>query len=526
MNRAKSIFIGFYPMLMMGIMSYALWRLRLSGDIVAWGGPLLTVIPFTLFLSWVMLFKNVARTSATFPGLNVLALLGVALGAYASLLHGVPAGPLPFVLALVGAVSFALYSLWYSRLGRKPAAKLVVGRELPDLELKTADDRTFHTRELRGRPALIFFYRGNWCPLCMAQVKEVAARYREIEASGARVLLVSPQPQEKTAALARRFDVPFEFLVDEGNRAARTLDIEMKNGLPLGMSLLGYDSDTVFPTVIVLDATGVVRWIDQTDNYRVRPEPDTFVPLLRRLATATIVLMLNLLVGAAGADTGSPPPAALHVFQASGRAFVEGLEEGDRFQGRLFIWSLEGADESVFGPDVSLFDPACVARFGRGVQCAHLLVVINGVVLEAFDTSSLGFVGHNVLRTADVVRIFFDPAPGGARGFDRRASFKIGEPIAVYKVREFPTVDPLLLSGFSRNDWELIASKPFSLNGVTVDFRDLAPRVAGLFHFRLPLPSGLPEPVPQDEPEFRAKGPGFFILRAPVSGTGQAVQSR
>ncbi len=52
------------------------------------------------------------------------------------------------------------------------------------------------------------------------------------------------------------------------------------------MSVFGYDSATVFPTVIVLDAKGVVRWIDQTDNYRVRPEPDTFVPLLQRLASA------------------------------------------------------------------------------------------------------------------------------------------------------------------------------------------------------------------------------------------------
>ncbi len=57
----------------------------------------------------------------------------------------------------------------------------------------------------------------------------------------------------------------------------------MKNGLWMGMGMFGYESDTVFPTVIVLDAHGVVRWVDQTDNYRVRPKPDTFLPLLRQL---------------------------------------------------------------------------------------------------------------------------------------------------------------------------------------------------------------------------------------------------
>lgn len=88
----------------------------------------------------------------------------------------------------------------------------------------------------------------------MGQVKEVAARYREIAATGARVLLVSPRPHENTAALAKRFDVPFDFLTDSGNRAVRALEIAMKDGLPMGMTMLGYDAETVFPTVIVLDA--------------------------------------------------------------------------------------------------------------------------------------------------------------------------------------------------------------------------------------------------------------------------------
>src|SRR2546422_7747108 len=38
---------------------------------------------------------------------------------------------------------------------------------------------------------------------------------------------------------------------------------------------------------------------------------------------------------------------------------------------RAFIWSLEGAAQSILGPDVSLFEPGCVAQFGRGVQCAQ-----------------------------------------------------------------------------------------------------------------------------------------------------------
>jgi hypothetical protein len=44
---------------------------------------------------------------------------------------------------------------------------------------------------------------------------------------------------------------------------------------------LGYDSETVLPTVIITDAGGKVLWSHQTDNYRVRPEPSLYLQVLR-----------------------------------------------------------------------------------------------------------------------------------------------------------------------------------------------------------------------------------------------------
>ena len=63
---------------------------------------------------------------------------------------------------------------------------------------------------------------------------------------------------------------------------ARTLGIENPNGLPMGMQVLGYDSETVLPTVIITGRDGKIIWTHETDNYRVRPEPDVFLDVLRR----------------------------------------------------------------------------------------------------------------------------------------------------------------------------------------------------------------------------------------------------
>ena len=49
----------------------------------------------------------------------------------------------------------------------------------------------------------------------------------------------------------------------------------------MGLQMLGYDSDTVLPTVIITDTGGRVLWTHETDNYRIRPEPDVYLAILR-----------------------------------------------------------------------------------------------------------------------------------------------------------------------------------------------------------------------------------------------------
>lgn len=187
---------------------------------------------------------------------------------------------LAWALAAAEVPAWLAYTHWYSRFGREPAAALTVGAEFPaDLAFVEHERGPVTAGELRGRPTVFLFYRGNWCPLCMAQVGEIAEQWREIEALGAQVALVSPQNDRHTRALADRHGVAFRYLRDEGLVAARRLGILNENGTPAGM--LDYEGDTVLPTLVVTDAEGRIVFADQTDNYRVRPTPDTVLTALR-----------------------------------------------------------------------------------------------------------------------------------------------------------------------------------------------------------------------------------------------------
>ena len=58
---------------------------------------------------------------------------------------------------------------------------------------------------------------------------------------------------------------------------ARALGIVDEKGLPLGIEPFGWETDTVLPTSILLDERGIVFHDDQTDSYRIRPEPADYL---------------------------------------------------------------------------------------------------------------------------------------------------------------------------------------------------------------------------------------------------------
>jgi peroxiredoxin len=264
-------------MLLLGI---ALWQVVLGGHArTAWFGAAIAALPLPLLMMRLLLTR-VERTSDNLPLLLLLSAAGVMMAVWEQFLEGTT-GWAPLSAALVSLFILLLYIFWYSRFGRLESALLSVGSKLPQFELTDSDGERFDSNSLSGSPVVLLFYRGNWCPLCMAQIKEIANRYQELDALGIKVVLVSPQPDDSSRKLAESYEVPFQFLIDSDNKIAEKFGIAVKHGVPVGMPG-GYATDTVMPTLVVTNLSGTIVYSDQTDNYRVRPEPDTFLAILRR----------------------------------------------------------------------------------------------------------------------------------------------------------------------------------------------------------------------------------------------------
>ena len=278
--RNKSLFIfpavGIVTVLLVVSILQAIfdWNQR-----TAWIGAVIAALPLPILMARLML-SRVERTSENLPSFLLLAGAGFIIAIWQQFVE-FRSGWQPTAVAGFAALILVLYVFWYSRFDRIASGQLSVGSKLPGFELSDSDGERFHSGSLGGSPAVLLFYRGNWCPLCMAQITEIAERYKDLEALGINVVLISPQPDTASRHLASSHDVPFKFLVDTGNELAESLDIGVKHGVPAGMPG-GYAADTVMPTLVVTNSSGTIIFSDQTDNYRVRPEPDVYLAILRR----------------------------------------------------------------------------------------------------------------------------------------------------------------------------------------------------------------------------------------------------
>lgn len=283
---AKSLFIGFYPTISLAGVGFSLWEFYHRGFNWPSLGLLLCALPILLVLSLFYLIP-VARTYKSLPGYSSVILGGLAVSCYGAFQQG--NFTLTLLLAVLLTLGWLAYLIWYSVFTHRGLnEQLLVGNTLPEFSLLSLEGNSISSISFRDKNHILMFFRGNWCPLCMAQVKELVGMYKDLEKRNIQITLISSQSMSKTQSLADKFDLDFQFLRDVDCEAAKKLGIFAKNGLPIGFQIFGYDRDTILPTVVLTDAKGIILHCDLTSNYRIRPVPSAFLEVFDQAKTSNI----------------------------------------------------------------------------------------------------------------------------------------------------------------------------------------------------------------------------------------------
>jgi peroxiredoxin len=182
-------------------------------------------------------------------------------------------------IALLAGILFVLRD----RLRMRPVPEqLRPGQPLPEFSATDEDGNTVTSADLAGAPAILLFVRGSWCPFCSKQVANLTDVYKQITDAGARLVLITPKPLETTRRVARIFELDFEFWLDETLAVGKRLGLVLEAGVP-DAHRQEYGADTLWPTALVIDAAGVIRFAELSRFIADRPNPQKLLNVVRQL---------------------------------------------------------------------------------------------------------------------------------------------------------------------------------------------------------------------------------------------------
>jgi peroxiredoxin len=169
-----------------------------------------------------------------------------------------------------------------------PVGVSAPGAPMPDGELLDVRGAATSLAQVRaGRPAVVVFYRGAWCPYCNIALRTYQAELAPALADrGVVMIAVSPQKPDGSLSTAETNKLTYAVVSDPGNQLASALGILTEPSpeaaaaaQKVGLDVAEHNADggltLPMPTAVIVDATGVIRWIDVHPNYTTRSEvPD------------------------------------------------------------------------------------------------------------------------------------------------------------------------------------------------------------------------------------------------------------
>jgi peroxiredoxin len=164
----------------------------------------------------------------------------------------------------------------------KAVTPLMLGNKLPDVMLHTLEDAPISLKAaVGGKPAVLVFYRGGWCPFCMTQLSGLRLIQKELAALDFQLIAISP---DQPAFLKRTLDnetINYRLLSDRDAAAMRAFGIGYQADAAMLKTLAGYNIDLEtyssqthhvlpVPSVYMVDEAGILQFSYVHPDYRVR----------------------------------------------------------------------------------------------------------------------------------------------------------------------------------------------------------------------------------------------------------------
>lgn len=173
---------------------------------------------------------------------------------------------------------------------------LAVGARAPDAKVRTLEgEEVSLAKLLDGQRAAVIFYRGGWCPYCNAHLSQLKKAETELLDSGFRLYALSADRPEALRESSEKYDFSYTLLSDASLDAARaygiafqvdadTVEQYKRYGIDLEAASGEKHHGLPVPSVFLIDAGGVIRFVHAEPDYKTRLAPAELRAAMDRVA--------------------------------------------------------------------------------------------------------------------------------------------------------------------------------------------------------------------------------------------------
>ncbi len=159
---------------------------------------------------------------------------------------------------------------------------ILPGTAAPDVALRDHQGTPMSMHKaLDGKPTLLVFYRGGWCPYCIMQLSTLHKLVPDLESHGFQLIAVSPDRPEELTRTLDKTELDYLLLSDSKAELMQAFGIAFKVDDETIEKYKGYNIDLEkasgqshhalpVPSVFVIDAAGVVQFGYSNPDYRTR----------------------------------------------------------------------------------------------------------------------------------------------------------------------------------------------------------------------------------------------------------------
>jgi peroxiredoxin len=105
------------------------------------------------------------------------------------------------------------------------------GDKAPDFSLPNALGKKITLSDtLKSGIVIIKFYRGEWCPICNLDLREIQNHLPQIKSLGASLIAISPQKPDDALTAVQKNELKFEVLSDVDQKVIKAYNLQFDPG--------------------------------------------------------------------------------------------------------------------------------------------------------------------------------------------------------------------------------------------------------------------------------------------------------